>query len=145
MILKRSRDFLLAVGLAMAALPAMAAGTTLDVRVEGVPSGMVHAWIYRSADGFPGDLAKSWRQQKVEASGSATLQFADVPAGRYAVMVYFDANGNGRLDRNFIGMPSEPVAVTGKASRFGPPTFDSCAIPVAGPLQTVTLKLKTVK
>lgn len=28
-------------------------------------------------------------------------------AGRYAIAVYHDRNGNGRIDRNFLGLPTE--------------------------------------
>jgi uncharacterized protein (DUF2141 family) len=36
-------------------------------------------------------------------------RFAEVPPGRYALRLYQDANGNGRLDLSPRGVPLEPV------------------------------------
>lgn len=126
-------------------LPALAVGTELQVRVEGVPRGPVIAYLYRSGDGMLGDGSKAWRRQQIEAADGATFTFADVPAGPLVVVVFHDANGNGQMDRNFLGMPSEPVAMSGKPGGFGPPTFARCAVPIAGARQRLTLRLKTIR
>ncbi|MNT83012.1 hypothetical protein D3C72_2228260 [compost metagenome] len=40
-------------------------------------------------------------------------------------MVYHDENNNGKLDKNFIGMPKEPVACSNNAKGFmGPPKYE---------------------
>lgn len=48
-----------------------------------------------------------------------------VPSDRpYALIVYHDLNDNGRLDRNFLGIPREPYGFSNNPStRFGPPGF----------------------
>lgn len=47
---------------------------------------------------------------------------------RYAVIVYHDLNANGKLDRNFLGIPSEPYGFSNNPStRFGPPGFDKAS------------------
>ena len=47
--------------------------------------------------------------------------------GFYAVSIYQDENGNGKLDANFIGIPSEPYAFSNNArGKFGPPSFEDC-------------------
>ena len=52
--------------------------------------------------------AKPVSAQKVAATkGEMTLKFADLPAGKYAVQVMHDENGNNQLDANFLGIPSE--------------------------------------
>lgn len=49
-----------------------------------------------------------------------------VPLDRYyAVIVYHDINANGKLDRNFLGIPREPYGFSNNPStRFGPPRFE---------------------
>ena len=48
----------------------------------------------------------------------------DLPPGEYAISIYYDANGNGELDTNFIGIPKEPVALSNNAkAKFGPPKY----------------------
>lgn len=100
---------------------------TVIVTVQGVasPQGQITALLYATDDGFPAKEAKAKARISVPASvGSVALHFQNVPAGTYAVTVYHDANGNGRLDTNWIGIPKEPVAVSNNAKgRMGPPKF----------------------
>lgn len=37
----------------------------------------------------------------------ASVVFTDVPAGTYAIFVLHDANNNNRMDKNFLGIPTE--------------------------------------
>lgn len=37
----------------------------------------------------------------------ASAVFADVPPGTYAIFVLHDANNNSRMDKNFLGIPTE--------------------------------------
>ena len=41
--------------------------------------------------------------------GSATVTFADLVDGKYAVVVFHDENDNGTLDHNFMRLPAEPL------------------------------------
>jgi uncharacterized protein (DUF2141 family) len=45
--------------------------------------------------------------------------------GRYAVFVVHDKNANGKMDKNFLGIPKEPVGMSRNPtqSKFGPPKF----------------------
>jgi uncharacterized protein (DUF2141 family) len=42
----------------------------------------------------------------------AVCAFANLRPGTYAVAVVHDENGNGRLDRNLLGVPSEGYGVS---------------------------------
>ena len=56
---------------------------------------------------------------------TATVTFVGIPKAEYTVMVYQDENNNGKLDKNFIGMPKEPVACSNNAKGFmGPPKYE---------------------
>ena len=56
-----------------------------------------------------------------------------LPAGVYAVRVMHDVNGNGDLDSNLIGMPTEPFGFSNNArGNFGPPTFSDTKFTVNG-------------
>ena len=35
-----------------------------------------------------------------------------LPAGQYAVVVLHDRNNSGKMDKNFMGMPTEPVGLS---------------------------------
>ncbi len=67
-----------------------------------------------------------WKGEKLKAkSGTATVMFHDLPPGAYAISVFHDANENGKLDANFIGIPKEGVGFSNDAmGLFGPPSFE---------------------
>ena len=44
---------------------------------------------------------------EVSDNESVTVVFEDLPAGTYAVAVFFDVNDNGKMDKNFLGIPKE--------------------------------------
>jgi uncharacterized protein (DUF2141 family) len=44
---------------------------------------------------------------------------------------FADVNGNAKLDKNIIGLPTERYGFSNDAQgRMGPPSFDAAAIPV---------------
>jgi uncharacterized protein (DUF2141 family) len=49
------------------------------------------------------------------AHNGGTAHGSRLPAGDYAFAVYHDANGNGKLDRNGVGMPTEDYAFSNNA------------------------------
>lgn len=61
-----------------------------------------------------------WQPSLRELQGTETpLLITDLPPGRYAVQVFQDGNGNGRLDLSPRGIPLEPVGFSGNPSLFG--------------------------
>ena len=108
----------------------------VQVVVSGLHNdkGQVSCALFRSADGFPKDSSKAVAHQEVRIAGAqATCKFEDVPSGQYAVAVFHDENGNGKMDTNFIGMPREGVGASNNPkTRMGPPRFPDAAFTVAG-------------
>jgi uncharacterized protein (DUF2141 family) len=101
---------------------------SIKVLVVGLHNndGEVDCALFASADGFPGDSSKAGKtaNSKIE-NGQAVCMFTGIPPGQYAVSVFHDENGNGKLDRNFMGMPKEGVGASNDAAgHFGPPKFD---------------------
>jgi uncharacterized protein (DUF2141 family) len=65
---------------------------------------------------------------------TAQISIQDVPAGRCAVLVHHDRDGDGSLDLGPLGIPSEPTAVSNNArALFGPPSWRRAAFDVRGP------------
>lgn len=64
------------------------------------------------------------------AAEGMTLDFGHIPPGRYAISMFHDENGNGRLDKRLM-MPREGYGFSRNAPvRFGPPSFASAAFAV---------------
>ncbi|MEQ8927109.1 MAG: DUF2141 domain-containing protein [Fulvivirga sp.] len=69
------------------------------------------------------------KQLSVTDNGEHVVTFNDLPKGIYAVSVIHDENGNGELDKNLIGIPTEKFGFSNnKMGRFGPPSFEECGI-----------------
>jgi uncharacterized protein (DUF2141 family) len=58
--------------------------------------------------------------------------------GRYAMFVVHGKNANGKMDKNFLGIPKEPVGMSRNPtqSKFGPPKFSDVSFdyPYSKPL-----------
>ena len=79
--------------------------------------------------------------------GTMELRIAGLPEGRFGVSAYHDADGDGRLGKDWLGRPTEAVGFGNDApvGRFGPPGFEaaSIAIPARGEVRTaVTLRYR---
>ena len=71
------------------------------------------------------------------------ITFDDLPPGRYAIKLYHDANGNGELDTNMMGLPIEAYGFSGESAHVGPPPFDVAAFDVVvGENNAVTVRLR---
>lgn len=71
--------------------------------------GRVYIAVYDREDNFL-SLDRMRDRKIIPLSGVGNLQtvFADLPPGTYAISCFHDVNGNGKLDTNFLGIPSEP-------------------------------------
>lgn len=78
------------------------------------------------------------------ADCASTLVYrAAIPYGRYAVVVYHDANSNGMLDKNGLGMPTETWGVSNNVRPFlRAPKFIECAITHATSRTSVTIDIQ---
>lgn len=55
-----------------------------------------------------------------------------IAPGSYAVAAFVDLNGNSKLDKNRLGIPTERYGFSNNArGRFGPPKFEECIIHIA--------------
>jgi uncharacterized protein (DUF2141 family) len=87
------------------------AAVRLDVSAFRNADGALGCRLFSDGKGFPdGEGTKTTR---AAISGTkASCEFGSLPPGTYAVVVIHDENGNGRLDRNLLGIPSEGYGVT---------------------------------
>ena len=80
--------------------------------------------------------------RKNAVDSTVRFRFANVPAGRYAVLSYQDLNNDGSLDRSKLGLPLEPFALSNDSGRRGRPTFEQAAISVGEGTRDLTLELR---
>ncbi|EJL33208.1 DUF2141 domain-containing protein [Novosphingobium sp. AP12] len=118
--------------------PTLVQVTVTELRSD---KGQVLACLTTRADAFPDcDKDPLARKLTVPAAAEVHLDFGAVPAGRYAVSVIHDENGNGKLDTR-LGIPREGYGFSRDAAvRMGPPKFEHAAVDVAG--ETVRLAIR---
>lgn len=124
---------------------AMAAEPSLVVNVATQDSeGQVHCHLFRGDDGFPMKFKKAMKHAKSSVKDKkAKCSFSDLPAGQYAVVAFHDANSDGELDTNFIGMPKEGVGVSNNTKgSMGPPDYDDARFDFGGTLKTLSIQLR---
>ena len=95
----------------------------LTVELQNPPeSGQIEVLLFDSAASFK-DLRNPVHRLRVPASGQTEITLSDVPPGDYALMVHHDENSNDKLDKNFIGIPREPVGFANGYAPKGPPSY----------------------
>lgn len=132
-------------GAAMSA-SAMAAGATVVVNVSGVTgsSGEVRVGLYDQPSQFPKEGRHRVNGIARPVAGKATVRFENIPYGDYAVAVLYDADGDGRMKQNALGVPQEPVGFSAgaQAGLFGPPDFAKARFRVSAPVVTQSVTVK---
>jgi uncharacterized protein (DUF2141 family) len=120
---------------------------TLTVRVTGARNtkGKIWVTVFQDAQGFPDDASRVIRQQSVEIDPntmSAQVTFKDLPQGTFAVSVLHDENGNGMMDKNFVGMPKEGYGASNNPKKKKrAPTFDEAKFSLNASEQTIEITL----
>ena len=111
-------------------------------------SGFSHSRGHAVAKLFaPGDNVLKpgrWQLAKTIEGGAAVFNFAALPAGRYAVVVFHDQNDNLEIDHGLLG-PSEPLAFSGGfvlSLLSGRPDFERLQFEFKLPAQALQVRVK---
>lgn len=95
------------------------------------------------------DSAAAWDDQAKpvaatlrKASGKQEkFHFENLPAGVYAVKVMHDENGNGKLDANFMGMPTEGYGFSNNPQVMRKPSFEEARFDLGAGGGAITIRL----
>ena len=128
-----------------AAVFAQPRGTaTVIVKITGLRSekGQVKIAMFNSAATWLGDHPKYNVTIDVD-SQSVSWKLNDVPNGDYGIAVFHDENKNGKMDKNFLGIPQEAYGFSNNMRvTFGPPGWDKSKFAVKGPTTEVSIEVK---
>ena len=107
----------------------------------GAATGAVMVSLFDSEAGYRGGVPL--RRARVDvAAGERTAVFAGLPQGAYAVTAFHDVDGDGRMNVNPFGVPTEPFAFSNNArGNMGPAAWESARFTVAGATaQTIDIR-----
>jgi uncharacterized protein (DUF2141 family) len=104
--------------------------TVTDIKSKGT----VYIAIYDKPDCF-GKPHKAYRKLATHSDGGVVTTTADnLPSGSYSVAVYQDLNNNKKVDKNVLGIPTEPFAFSNNIHpTVSAPTFKQCKVTVDKP------------
>lgn len=120
--------------------------SALNVTINGLKNerGQVCLSLFSSRQGFPSstDSAVEARCVKVSAT-PLTVRFQKLKVGSYAVAVFHDANSDGTLNGNGLGIPTEEFGFSQNPTILvGSPKFGDAAVLVVGPETNIQIQLQ---
>lgn len=97
----------------------------LEIEVNGFKNndGKAKINLYNTQESF---MKKGIKSVKTVLKNNKTYAvFTDLPKGVYAVSMFHDENSNGKIDSNFMGIPTEGYGTSNDAKGFmGPPKYE---------------------
>ena len=124
------------------AMPFAQAGE-LTVTISDIRNakGTIMVAVEKSDAGW-NDQEKPVAAQKIPASGKEVVLKFDLPAGEYAVQVMHDENDNGKLDTNFMGMPTEGYGFSNNPQVMRKAHFDEAKFALGEAAASIVVRLR---
>jgi uncharacterized protein (DUF2141 family) len=123
---------------------AEASAASLTVTFTGLKSsdGALMVALFDSEAGYKG--GQSVGAVRIGASGAGVQTvFAGLKPGRYAIKAFHDVNGDGTLNTNPFGAPTEPYAFSNNAkANMGPPSWADAAFTVTAGANAQTIVIE---
>ncbi len=108
-------------------VPLFTHGAEVLVHLQNPPEeGRLVLELFDSPNAF-GDLRDPIRTEAHPLDKPSDYVLKDIPPGEYALLAYYDTNGNDRIDKNFIGIPREPLGFSNQYRPKGPPSYARAA------------------
>jgi uncharacterized protein (DUF2141 family) len=121
--------------LAPVAFAGAASAEPVTFRFEtGQSGGTIMMAVFDSADSY--NSGSPVAGEAIRVGRSQTEVTLDLPAGDYAMKSFHDINGDGEMNTNPFGMPTEPYAFSNNAvGNMGPASWDRAKFEVSGPTE----------
>lgn len=119
---------------------------TLIVKVKDVlqAQGSIRMAVYNNEKSFPSE-SQAFRGGALTLKPGINTQLNcdQLPFGSYAVAVYHDVNNNGKMDKNALGIPTEPYAFSNNVKvKWRAPKFREAVFEFRSAQQEITVELK---
>jgi len=103
-------------------------GANIQIQVENRSvNGAVSVTLYDSVKTFKA-LSEPFINKVFDETKGDSYMMENVPPGSYALIMFIDENNNGKLDQNFVGIPTEPIGYANNYQPKGRPTFRSTTV-----------------
>jgi uncharacterized protein (DUF2141 family) len=114
---------------------------TLTLNIKKIPKskGDLYIALFKSQEDF--DAKKYYRTKIIFFKDlDKPIQFDNLEKGVYCVSLFYDLNNNKKLDKNLIGIPTEPYGLSNNPG-FGFPDFEKMKFTFKGDL-TISIEMR---
>lgn len=121
------------------------ATSPLKLRFEGIEreGGTIRLALYKSKADFMQEKKATLYSFPVGKKGVLEGKMENLPAGTYAFAVFLDENNNLALDKNLMGVPTEPYGFSKTPpSKWRLPTWEEVKFDLSGQEESITVPLK---
>ena len=119
--------------------------SNLSVSIKGLKNqkGQVCFSLFSSSRGFPSNKKRAIKAQCVKLkNGNVKLNIPSLKAGTYALAMFHDKNGDGKLNTNGLGIPKEGFGFSRNPRVItGPPKFGDSAVFVVGSTTNIQINM----
>lgn len=103
----------------------------ISIEIKAIPNvkGNLYVALFRQKDDFP-EFGKQYLGKIVPVtSKKMTYVFDNLSEGKYAIAIFHDENKNSKLDKNYLGVPTEAYGFSNNARRtFSAPSFEEAEL-----------------
>ena len=120
-------------------------GGKLTLRFEGIEKagGTVRLAMYSSKSEFMVEEKAALYNFKADKKGIVEATIENLPIGSHAFAVFLDENNNMKLDKNLVGVPTEPYGFSKiPPSKWRLPSWEEVKFNVGLSDQVLVVKLK---
>jgi uncharacterized protein (DUF2141 family) len=118
----------------------------LQVEINGIKSskGVILVSVFNQENGFPDVPQLAYSKRVVKAKRDiVTLEWNPIAPGTYAIAVLHDENGDGKMNTNLLGIPSEGFGFSNnKLGIAGPPSFQRASFEIKKADTKIVIKLR---
>lgn len=98
--------------------------------------------VYGTKNKFPNPKDQLKQYTFIPDGKEFTIEITDLKFGTYALALYQDENSNGKIDKNFIGIPTEAYAFS---NNFKPtvraPNFSECQFKYSASANEISIEM----
>lgn len=115
------------------------AQTCTQVQIQNLHPGQGPLMLAAYADAASFRKTAASQMQVAVSGETMQIQVCGLTGNSVSVTLFQDLNGNGKLDANAFGIPTEPWGASGKPTPMTGPTWESSQVPLDG--STIVVKL----
>lgn len=110
---------------------AFSQGKSIKINIPNIKSekGEILIALFNKTEGFPENANTAFQTAKLKAKkGVQSITMPNIIDGRYALAIFHDENGDGKMNKNMLGIPKEGYGVSNNVKNLmSAPTFNEAA------------------